>query len=67
MKVHIRYPHPPTHDLTGKKTVQQVLDALNINPETVIVIRGASRLTRDVALHGTDGIEIRHAISGGAA
>ncbi len=65
MKVHIRYPKPQTFEFTGRRTVQQVLDELHLNPETVIVIRGDSLLTRDVHLQEGDEIEIRHAISGG--
>ncbi|MBI4497056.1 MAG: MoaD/ThiS family protein [Chloroflexi bacterium] len=65
MKVHIRYPKPQTYEFTGRKTVQQVLDELRINPETVIIIKGDTLLTRDVTLSEGDEIEIRYAISGG--
>ena len=65
MKVVVKSPKPRTYEFQGKRTVQQVLDELNINPETVIVIHDRTLLTRDVTLKDEDEIEIRYAISGG--
>ena len=66
MNVHLRHPKRQTVQIKGPRQVQQVLDDLRINPETVIVIRSGELLTRDVTLLDTDEVEIRYAISGGS-
>lgn len=43
-----------------------LLRKLELNPETVLVIRGADLLTREESLGEADEIEIRPVISGGA-
>ncbi len=53
-------------ELAGPKTVGAVLDALDINPETVIVIRRDELLTGDIIVVDDDSIELRPVISGGA-
>lgn len=53
-------------DVDAPKQVKVLLRDLDIDPETVLVIRGEDLLTREdvVGLHDT--IEIRPVISGGA-
>lgn len=66
MKVHIRHPQPRTVEFGGTHPVSWVLKQLEINPETVLVIRGNDLLTSDALVRDEDEIEIRSAISGGA-
>ena len=44
-----------------------LLERLEVNPESVLVIQGDSLVTRDARLSDTDVIEIRPVTSGGAA
>ena len=53
-------------DVPGPLSVRGLLDRLQINPETVLVIREADLLTREERLADADEIEIRPVISGGA-
>jgi sulfur carrier protein len=46
-------------------SVDRMLKALEIVPETVLVIRGADLLTRDAMLEPDDTVEVRPVISGG--
>ena len=48
-------------------TVAEVLAALDIEPEGVIVARGGELLTADALVGDDDEIEVIRAISGGAA
>ncbi|HJR19826.1 MAG TPA: TIGR00269 family protein [Actinomycetota bacterium] len=65
MKVKLRN---PTREVVvdGPTSVRTLLQRLDINPETVLVIRDADLLTREERLADTDEIEIRPVISGGA-
>ncbi|MGH2783873.1 MAG: ATP-binding protein [Actinomycetota bacterium] len=58
----------PTREVVvdGPTSVRALLQRLDINPETVLVIRDADLLTREERLAETDEIEIRPVISGGA-
>ncbi|HEX9695738.1 MAG TPA: TIGR00269 family protein [Actinomycetota bacterium] len=47
------------------RSVRQLLQKLELNPETVLVIRGADLLTREEELTALDEVEIRPVISGG--
>jgi sulfur carrier protein len=47
-------------------TVLALLERLEVNPESVLVIVGDQLVTRDARLADTDDIEIRPVISGGA-
>lgn len=51
----------------GPKQVKIVLRDLDIDPETVLVIRGEDLLTREDVIHADDVVEIRPVISGGAS
>lgn len=46
-------------------TVQDLLVQLQLNPETVLVVRNSDVLTRDVLLQEKDSITILSVISGG--
>jgi uncharacterized protein (TIGR00269 family) len=53
-------------ELHDARTVRELLRRLDINPETVLVIRGQDLLTREEELADPDEVEIRPVISGGA-
>lgn len=65
MKILLRH---PTREVTvdGPNNVRELLDHLDIVPESVLVIRGKDLLTRSDRVHGDDTIELRPVISGGA-
>ena len=67
MKVILRHPQLRELQTTGVHTVHDLVRELGLNPETVLVIRGQELLTRDVRLAEDDTVEVRSAISGGAA
>ena len=52
--------------MAGGRTVRAVLAELQIDPDTVLVIRDGALVTREQSLSGADRIEIRPVISGGA-
>jgi len=52
-------------EIDGPKQVKVVLRDLEIDPETVLVIRGEDLLTREDLIEPDDEIEIRSVISGG--
>ncbi|HEX6988151.1 MAG TPA: hypothetical protein VF282_01665 [Bacillota bacterium] len=65
MKVFMRIPEPREWRFDGPCSVKSILERLEINPETVIVIHGDTLLTPDDIVENDDEIEIRPAISGG--
>ena len=66
MKVIVRNPKRREVDLAGSRQVRDVLKALDLSPESHIVVRGASLLTRDALVKDEETIEVISAISGGA-
>ncbi len=66
MKVVIRHQKREV-EVAGHRRVQDVLAELGINPETVLVIRGAQLLTHDVQVGEDETIELRPVVSGGDA
>lgn len=64
MKVRIRHQRREV-ELSGVRTVGELLQRLQLNPEAVLVVRGAELLTRDVRVTEDDEIEIRPVVSGG--
>jgi sulfur carrier protein len=52
-------------EVSGRRRVRDVLTELGINPETVLVIRGAQLLTHDASVAEDDTIELRPVVSGG--
>ena len=65
MKVLIRRPRREL-ELPGRRRVREILKELQINPETVIVVRGETLLTSDDVVGEEERIEVIPAISGGA-
>lgn len=66
MKVHLRNP-TRTIDHDGPVRVQTLLDRLEINRESVLVIRDGEIVPGDALLEDVDTVEIRPVISGGVA
>jgi sulfur carrier protein len=52
-------------ELSGPATVADVLRALDVLPEAVLVIRDSTLLTRDERVEDTDRLEVRAVLSGG--
>jgi sulfur carrier protein len=65
MKVLLRNPRREL-EVEGPVTVSVLLERLDVNPESVLVICGDTLVTRDARLADDDIIEIRPVISGGA-
>ena len=53
--------------MEGPIRVHALLERLEINRESVLVIRGDTLVTGDEQLHEDDEVEIRPVVSGGAA
>jgi sulfur carrier protein ThiS len=53
-------------ELPGPTTVQALLQRLELNPESVLVIVGDELVTRDARLDDAAAVEIRPVISGGS-
>lgn len=66
MKVQLRNP-TRTLDVPGPVSIVALLQRLDLNRETVLVIRGGTLVPGDAMLDDADEIEIRPVISGGAA
>jgi sulfur carrier protein ThiS len=65
VKVVLRNPRREV-DVRGPMTVASLLDHLEVNPESVLVIVGDELVTRDVRIDDADAVEIRPVTSGGA-
>jgi sulfur carrier protein len=66
VKVVLRNPRREL-DMDGPMRVHALLERLEINRESVLVIRGDTLVTGDVQLGDDDEVEIRPVVSGGAA
>lgn len=66
MKVVLRNPRREL-DVDAPATVAQLLARLEVVPESVLVIRNDTLVTRDERLADDDVVEIRPVVSGGAA
>jgi len=53
-------------EVHGSKTVVDLLEALDIVPEAVLVIRNRTLITRDERVDDADEVEVRPVLSGGA-
>ncbi|HEY3096998.1 MAG TPA: MoaD/ThiS family protein [Acidimicrobiia bacterium] len=65
MKVVLRNPRREV-EVPGPLSVSALLERLDLNPESVLVIQGDTLVTRDVRLADADVVEIRPVASGGA-
>lgn len=65
MKIILRNPRREL-EVEGPTTVLALLARLDVNPESVLVIRGDTLVTRDAHLGASDTVEIRPVTSGGA-
>lgn len=54
-------------EVRGPKSVAALLAELDVNRESVLVIRGDTLVTADEVLGDGDAVEVRPVISGGAA
>ena len=54
-----------TKELTGNKRVKAILRELDINPESVLVIKDGETLTPDTIIKDDEEIEILSVVSGG--
>jgi sulfur carrier protein len=66
VKVVLRNPRREV-EMPGPLSVSALLERLDVNPESVLVIQGDTLVTRDARLSDTDVVEIRPVTSGGAA
>jgi sulfur carrier protein len=66
VKVKLRNPDREL-ELAGDRKVRDVLAELDIDPDTVLVIRERELLTREDRVGDLDRLEIRPVISGGGA
>jgi sulfur carrier protein len=66
VKVVLRNPRREL-DLDAPRNVEQLLQRLDVVPESVLVIRNDTLVTRDERLADDDVVEIRPVVSGGAA
>jgi sulfur carrier protein len=66
MRVLLRNPRREL-DLTGPLTVGKLLNQLELNRESVLVVRGDTLVPGDAVLGDEDVVEIRPVISGGLA
>ncbi|MCB0986905.1 MAG: MoaD/ThiS family protein [Acidimicrobiales bacterium] len=66
MKVHLRNPSR-TIEVDGPVSIVALLGRLELNRESVLVIRDGTLVPGDAMLSDSDEIEIRPVISGGAA
>jgi sulfur carrier protein len=65
VKVVLRNPRREL-EMPGPLTVAALLEQLEVNPESVLVIQGDTLVTRDARLSDADVVEIRPVTSGGA-
>jgi sulfur carrier protein len=66
MKVRLRNPDRDL-EVAGERRVGEVLRELEIDPDTVLVIRGGTLVTRHEWLGEGDELEVRPVISGGSS
>ncbi|HEY7401447.1 MAG TPA: MoaD/ThiS family protein [Actinomycetota bacterium] len=65
MRVRLRNPDRDV-EVSGARTVRDLLHELRVNPDTVLVIRAGELITREARVREEDEIEVRPVISGGS-
>ncbi|HEY7282081.1 MAG TPA: MoaD/ThiS family protein [Actinomycetota bacterium] len=65
MRIRLRNPDREV-EVAGWRTVKAVLAELDIDPDTVLVIRDRELVTREERLNDGDLVEVRPVISGGS-
>jgi sulfur carrier protein ThiS len=65
VKVKLRNPDREV-EVSGPRSVRELLAELEVDPDTVLVIRDRELVTREERLQDADSVEIRPVISGGA-
>ena len=65
MKVNLRNPNR-TLELAGPRSIVALLQDLDLNRESVLVIRSGTLVAGDAMLSADDEVEIRPVISGGS-
>jgi sulfur carrier protein ThiS len=65
VRVRLRNPDRDV-EVAGGRTVRAVLDELQVNPDTVLVIRAGQLITREARVREQDELEVRPVISGGS-
>jgi|SRR5438128_11298951 len=65
MRVKLRNPDRDV-EVSGPRKVRDVLAELGVDPDTVLVIRDKTLITREERVEDADQIEIRPVISGGS-
>jgi len=65
MRVKLRNPDRVV-EVKGPKTVMDMLHELDVVPESVLVIKDKTLLTRDERVDDADEVEVRPVLSGGA-
>jgi sulfur carrier protein len=65
VKVRLRNPRRDL-EIEGPLQVRTLLERLQLNRESVLVIRGDTLVTGDAVLHDADEVEVRPVVSGGA-
>ena len=65
MRVTLRNPDRVV-EVKGPKTVMDMLHELDVVPESVLVIKDKTLLTRDERVDDADEVEVRPVLSGGA-
>ncbi len=63
-RVKVRY-RDQVWDMDGGMTVRQVIEEVELAPETVLAVRGGELLSDDTELDGGDEVKLLAVISGG--
>lgn len=65
IRVFMSIPHKREWEFEGRVAIWRILEKIDLNPESVLVIHDGNLMTPDEMAEGGMEIEIRSAISGG--